>query len=116
MRAFEAILGLISLLFLTQNGLNSPKLCTVALTIIIQYLGDPLGAILGVISVNRGHLEPIWRPNRKILVIMGQCHPFLQPKRAFISPFIRSNGTDYKHTVIVGALNLHQALFVDKKG
>ena len=24
-----------------------------------------------------------------------------------LSPFIRSNGTDFKHTVIVGALNVH---------
>ena len=103
---------MVSLIFLTQNGLNPLKLCTVALTIIIQYLGDPLGAILGVIWVNWGHLEPIWGP------FGGPIERFrsLQPKRALISPFIRSNGTDYKHTVIVGALNLHQALFVGKKG
>ena len=51
-----------------------PKLCTVALTINIQYLGDPLGAIFWVIWVNLGHLGPIWRPNRKIWVIMGPMH------------------------------------------
>ena len=53
---------MVSLIFLTQNGLNPLKLCTVALTIIIQYLGDPLGAIWGVIWVNWGYLEPIWGP------------------------------------------------------
>ena len=43
----EAILGLISLLFLAQNGPNTPKLRTVALAFNTQYLGEPLGAILG---------------------------------------------------------------------
>ena len=78
------------------------------LTIIIGYLGDPLGAILGVIWVNWGHLEPIRGPFGGPIERFGS----LQPKRALISPFIRSDGTDYQHTVIVGALNVHQALFV----
>ena len=47
-QVLEAILGLISPLFLAQNGPDIPKLCTVALASNTQYLGEPLGAILGV--------------------------------------------------------------------
>ena len=83
-----------------------------ALTINIQYLGDPLGAIFLVIWVNLGHLGPNWRPNRKIWVIMGPMSPLLAAKKGFNIPLYQVQWTDYQHKVIVGALNVHQALFV----
>ena len=59
LQAIEANMGLISLLFWTQNGLNPPKLCTVAPTINIQNLWEALGANFGGIWYN---WEAIWSP------------------------------------------------------
>ena len=59
-QVIKAILGLISPLFLAQNGMNTPKLCIVALAINTQYLGGALGAILGDFWAILGLLESIW--------------------------------------------------------
>ena len=76
--------------FLAQKSPNTPKLCTVAIVINTKYLGKPLGAILGFIWAIFGLLEQnlgLYLDSRaRFCSFLGQCHPFLQPKRALL-PF-----------------------------
>ena len=53
-QVLEAIFGPFPPLFLAQNGPNNPKLCVAALAFNTQYLGESLGAILGVIRAILG--------------------------------------------------------------
>ena len=66
------------------------------------------GGNLGQLGPFGAHFEAPW----KDLGHYGPMSPLLAAKKGFHFPFIRSNRTDYKHTVIVGSLNVHQALFV----
>ena len=111
-------MGLISLLFLTQNGKNTPKLCTVTLAQNMQYMGEAFGANYGVIGTFGAYLEPILGPFVGPIVLFwlffGQCHPFLLPKRALM-PFYQMQWDRLKIYSNGGALNVHLGPFCLQK-